>query len=154
MLADLDEKRERELIQELPETTEIRQNLHADLVLEHLEKTHGLLIENYEVFHSDDGRTNIRCDKRIFDVVAFMAHEMHMKTNEFMPILRYLYNRQLINRTLYLLNRINSETTKIAMSAENANQQGVINDARFREVLEQLKALKAEITAQTKNVLD
>lgn len=139
MLEDLDEKRARDIISELPEYREIRRYLNADVLLEHLTHTHGVIRDKYEIESTSDSGDRIQCRGRSFDVFEFMADEMHLKTKDFMPILRYLYYRSQVGRSLYYLNKISNDLQSLAQIAQQAHASKGLTDDDFRQFLLRLK---------------
>nr|ACT97227.1 MOL98_54 [Synthetic plasmid pMOL98] len=150
MLEDLDERRQRGAIGQLPETSEIQRSLSADSVLEHLAATHGLIAEKYETIRSDGLGWQIQCGSRLLDVVQFMSDEMHMKATEYMPILRHLYGRQQRRNVLYHMNKVSVETGRIAKVAETANRDSKLTDNLFEDVLKQLQLLNQQLQENLK----
>lgn len=77
------------------EWTTIRLNLSAERLLGHLSKTHGVILEKYEVTKGKDGGDRIKCGSRQLTPADFLTKQMGLPWNEAAPILREVYAAQL-----------------------------------------------------------
>lgn len=74
---------------------EIKQNLEAGRLLAHLSKSHGVIVEKFEVTRGKDGSERIKCGNRNLNVSDFLTKEMNLPWKDAAPILREVYAAQL-----------------------------------------------------------
>ena len=79
---------------ELSHFREIRQNLDPKRVLNHLEKTHGLVKGNYGIAKAKDGTPRITVNNKSFNVSDFCTKHMHLTWDDTKNILKSEYKRQ------------------------------------------------------------
>jgi hypothetical protein len=76
------------------EFADIKQHLEAGRLLSYLSKSHGVIIEKYEITRGNDGSERIKCGNRSLNVSDFLTKEMNMPWKEAAPILREVYAAQ------------------------------------------------------------
>ncbi|WP_434529592.1 LPD7 domain-containing protein [Vibrio sp. K4] len=79
---------------ELARFRQIRQHLKANVLLDHLSDTHGLVKDHYRHFKAKDGSARISTGKRAYNVSDFCTQHMGMSWEETKPILKQLYGQQ------------------------------------------------------------
>lgn len=79
----------------LAEFKEIKLRLDATRLLAELSRSHGLIIDKYQVSTAPDGSGRIRCGTRNLNVSDFLTKEMRLPWAESAAILRQAYDRQL-----------------------------------------------------------
>lgn len=92
MRRDLDESQQRRAA--APEIAEIKANLDAGRVLEHLAYSHGLDPGKYSIEKGKDGSDRIRAGSRAYPVNDFLTKEMSLPWREAAPLLKKLYAEQ------------------------------------------------------------
>ena len=70
------------------EIQHIKQNLSADILLELLARTHGVIPEKYLIVKGFDGSDRIRCGERNLTLPDFLNKEINLKFNESLPLLK------------------------------------------------------------------
>ncbi|WP_337761035.1 LPD7 domain-containing protein [Vibrio anguillarum] len=93
MLAD--HIKERKYKQELDYFRVIRAKLDPDYLLDHFEKSHGLIKNDYSIFYAKDGTPRIRIEKTAFNVSDFCTKHMQLPWEETKVLLSDLYKKQL-----------------------------------------------------------
>jgi hypothetical protein len=97
----------------LQQFREIRKKLDPVRVLNHFEKSHGLIKENYQTFKAKDGSARIKVGNRAFNVSDFSTQHMRQDWQNTKDILTTLYKKQLkseykkIDVSVIGLNRLN-----------------------------------------------
>ncbi len=94
LAAELEEGKTQKQAGALSEFAEIRRNLDARRLLDYLSKTHGLVLEKYEITKGKDGSDRIHCGRRNLNVSDFLTREMRLSFTEAAPILRGCYAAQ------------------------------------------------------------
>jgi hypothetical protein len=79
----------------LSEFQEIKQNLDARRLLAELSRSHGVLVDKYQVIEAPDRSHRIRCGTRNLNVGDFLTKEVRLPWAEAATILRHSYSRQL-----------------------------------------------------------
>lgn len=79
----------------LPEFEEIKLNLNARRLLAEMSRSHGVMVEKYQVTAAPDGSPRIRCGTRNLNVCDFLTKEVRLPWTEAATILRRSYGRQL-----------------------------------------------------------
>lgn len=79
----------------LPEFQEIKQNLDARRLLAELSRSHGVMVDKYQVIQAPDGSARIRCGTRNLNVCDYLTKEVRLPWAEAATILRHSYGRQL-----------------------------------------------------------
>lgn len=79
----------------LSELQEIKQNLDARRLLAELSRSHGVMIDKYQVIQAPDGSARIRCGTRNLNVADYLTKEVRLPWAEAATILRHSYSRQL-----------------------------------------------------------
>lgn len=92
MRRDLAESQQRRAA--APEIAELKANLDARRVLEHLEHSHGLIPGKYSVEKAKDGSDRIRAGSRAYPVNDFLTKEMSLPWSEAAPMLKRIYAEQ------------------------------------------------------------
>lgn len=92
MRRDLAESQQRRAA--APEIAELKANLDARRVLEHLEHSHGLIPGKYSVEKAKDGSDRIRAGSRAYPVNDFLTKEISLPWSEAAPMLKRLYAEQ------------------------------------------------------------
>lgn len=77
------------------EFQEIKQNLDAWRLLAELSRSHGVIIDKYQVLQAPDGSARIRCGSRNLNVADYLTKEVRLPWAEAATILRHSYSRQL-----------------------------------------------------------
>lgn len=95
---ELDERRAWAKAGKDADFAEIKQHLEAGRLLSYLSKSHGVIVEKYEVTRGKDGSERIKCGNRHLNVSDFLTKEMNLPWKEAAPILREVYaaQRQLV----------------------------------------------------------
>ncbi|MFC7650773.1 LPD7 domain-containing protein [Pseudoduganella danionis] len=91
---ELDERRAVGQAAKGGEFGEIKQHLEAGRLLAHLSKSHGVIVEKYEVTRGKDGSERIKCGNRNLNVSDFLTKEMSLPWKDAAPILREVYAAQ------------------------------------------------------------
>lgn len=78
-----------------PDFAEIRQKMDGRAFLDYLSRTHGVLLEKYQVTKGKDGSDRIQCGTRALTVNDFLTRELHLSWKEAAPLLRKAYALQL-----------------------------------------------------------
>jgi hypothetical protein len=78
-----------------PEFEEIKRNLDARRLLAELSRSHGIMVEKYQVTSAPNGSPRIRCGTRNLNVSDFLTKEVRLPWAEAATILRRSYGRQL-----------------------------------------------------------
>jgi hypothetical protein len=78
-----------------PEFQEIKQNLDARRLLAELSRSHGVMVDKYQVIQASDGSARIRCGTRNLNVCDYLTKEVRLPWAEAATILRHSYGRQL-----------------------------------------------------------
>lgn len=78
----------------LSEFTQIKRELDAGRLLAHLSKTHGVILEKYQVTKGNDGSDRIKAGSRNLNVFDFLTQEVRLSFSEAAPILRKVYADQ------------------------------------------------------------
>lgn len=94
MLVELYSSQQKDAFNKIIEFNEIKQHLHADVLLNYLHQTHGLIQEKYSVSKGKDGTDRIKVGNRNLNVSDFLTKEMHIPFNEAVPILTNAYRYQ------------------------------------------------------------
>ncbi|GIB04553.1 LPD7 domain-containing protein [Vibrio cholerae] len=81
--------------QELDYFRVIRAKLDPDYLLDHFEKSHGLIKNDYSIFYAKDGTPRIRIEKTAFNVSDFCTKHMQLPWEETKALLSDLYKKQL-----------------------------------------------------------
>ncbi|HGE6115025.1 TPA: LPD7 domain-containing protein [Vibrio cholerae] len=81
--------------QELDYFRVIRAKLDPDYLLDHFEKSHGLIKNDYSIFYAKDGTPRIRIEKTAFNVSDFCTKHMQLPWEETKVLLSDLYKKQL-----------------------------------------------------------
>ncbi|EJE8675703.1 helix-turn-helix domain-containing protein [Vibrio parahaemolyticus] len=89
-----DHKEHKHSQDELARFRQIRQHLKAEVLLDHLSDTHGLVKDHYRHFKVKDGSVRISTGKRAYNVSDFCTQHMGMSWEETKPILKQLYGQQ------------------------------------------------------------
>lgn len=89
-----DHKEHKHSQDELARFRQIRQHLKANVLLDHLSYTHGLVKDHYRHFKAKDGSARISTGKRAYNVSDFCTQHMGMSWEETKPILKQLYGQQ------------------------------------------------------------
>jgi hypothetical protein len=76
------------------EFKEIKHKLDASRLLSELSRSHGLLVDKYEVTVAQDGSARIVCGNRKLNVSDFLTREMRLSWSESADILRSAYRDQ------------------------------------------------------------
>jgi len=79
---------------QLSEFAQIKRELDARRLLDHLSKSHGVIPEKYEVTKGKDGGDRIKAGSRNLNVSDFLTQEMRLSFSEAAPILRQAYAAQ------------------------------------------------------------
>lgn len=72
----------------------LNSTLHADVLLELAEKTHGVQPELYSITKNRDGADRIKCGNRNLSVVDFCTKELNLSFKEAVTLLDNAYNMQ------------------------------------------------------------
>ncbi|WNV06495.1 LPD7 domain-containing protein [Candidatus Methylospira mobilis] len=78
----------------LEEFKQIKHELDARRLLNHLSQTHGLIPEKYSITQGKDGGDRIKAGSRHLNVSDFLTQEMRLSFREAAPILREVYAAQ------------------------------------------------------------
>lgn len=89
-----DQRQDRAKSESRSEFAEIKHHLDAARLLAYLSKSHGLVVQKYQVTKGQDGSERIRCGNQNLNVSDFLTKEMHLPWKEAAPILRDVYARQ------------------------------------------------------------
>jgi len=92
MRRDLDESQQRRAA--APDIADVKANLDAGRVLEHLAHSHGLDPDKYSIEKGKDGSDRIRAGSRAYPVNDFLTKEMGLPWREAAPLLKRLYAEQ------------------------------------------------------------
>jgi len=79
---------------DVQEFQEIKHRLDASRLLSELSRSHGLLVDKYEVTVAQDGSARIVCGNRKLNVSDFLTREMRLSWSESADILRSAYRDQ------------------------------------------------------------
>lgn len=79
---------------DVQEFKEIKHKLDASRLLSELSRSHGLLVDKYEVTVAQDGSARIVCGNRKLNVSDFLTREMRLSWSESADILRSAYRDQ------------------------------------------------------------
>lgn len=79
---------------QLSEFAQIKRELDARRLLDHLSKSHGVIPDKYEVTKGKDGADRIKAGTRNLNVSDFLTQEMRLSFSEAAPILRKAYAAQ------------------------------------------------------------
>lgn len=91
---DLREHAQIDASSEIEEFRDIRMHLDAERLLADLSRSHGVLLDKYEVTKAPDGSARIICGNRKLNVSDFLTREMRLSWSEAASILRDSYGRQ------------------------------------------------------------
>ena len=94
LAADLRERKTDAQAGQLAEFAQIKRELDARRLLDHLSQTHGVIPEKYEVTQAKDGSDRIKTGLRHLNVSDFMTQEMRLSFAEAAPVLRTVYAAQ------------------------------------------------------------
>lgn len=72
----------------------VRATLDPERLLNHFERSHGLVREHYDVFRVKGGAGRIKIGSRAFNVSDFCTQHMHLPWSETKPLLSSLYQQQ------------------------------------------------------------
>ena len=86
--ADIQADLEQRAAQASPAITQLRLELDARLLLDHLASTHGVIQQKYEVVKGADGGDRIRAGARNLNVADFLTKELHLTWAEAEPVMR------------------------------------------------------------------
>lgn len=76
----------------------IRRNIDPESILNHFEKSHGLIKRNYSIEAREDGTPRIRIGDRAYTASDFCTKHMRLEWNETKTLLSKLYQEQLTKR--------------------------------------------------------
>lgn len=79
---------------EIEEFRHIRMHLDAERLLADLSRSHGVILDKYEVTKAPDGSARIVCGNRKLNVSDFLTREMRLSWSDAATILRDSYGRQ------------------------------------------------------------
>lgn len=123
---------------ELSRFRDIRKNLKAENLLNHLAKTHGVIKEQYRYFSVKDGSMRIKTGTRAYNVSDFCTQHVGLSWDETKDILKAVYGqqRQQTNRSKeqYAVNSI--------VFVSNQVTQGWKSDVSLDESIKLLKRLQ------------
>jgi len=91
---DLREHAQIDASSEIEEFRDIRMHLDAERLLADLSRSHGVILDKYEVTNASDGSARIICGNRKLNVSDFLTREMRLSWSEAASILRDSYARQ------------------------------------------------------------
>ena len=91
---DLRERGQIEASADVQEFKEIKHKLDASRLLSELSRSHGLLVDKYEVTVAQDGSARVVCGNRKLNVSDFLTREMRLSWSESADILRAAYRDQ------------------------------------------------------------
>ena len=94
LVADLRERKTDAQAGQLAEFAQIKRELDARRLLDHLSQTHGVIPEKYEVTKAKDGSDRIKTGSRHLNVSDFLTQEMRLSFAEAAPILRTVHAAQ------------------------------------------------------------
>lgn len=100
-LRDLHEKRTGKAIAAQSEFIEIKAKLDARRLLADLSRSHGVLVDKYEVSKGKDGSDRIRCGTRNLNVSDFLTKEMNLGWAEASAIMKKSYEKQRGNEQVH-----------------------------------------------------
>lgn len=95
LVRDFGQRQQIEAAGTLAEFKEIKLRLDATRLLAELSRSHGLIVDKYQVSTAPDGSARIRCGTRNLNVSDFLTKEMRLPWAESAAILRQAYGRQL-----------------------------------------------------------
>jgi hypothetical protein len=95
LVRDFDQRQQVETASTLAEFKDIKLRLDATRLLAELSRSHGVIIDKYQVSTAPDGSARIRCGTRNLNVSDFLTKEMRLPWAESAAILRLAYDRQL-----------------------------------------------------------
>lgn len=95
LVRDLGQRQQIEAAGMLAEFKDIKLRLDANRLLSQLSRSHGLIIDKYQVSAAADGSARIRCGTRNLNASDFLTKEMRLPWAESAAILRLAYDRQL-----------------------------------------------------------
>ncbi|WP_194270172.1 LPD7 domain-containing protein [Candidatus Methylospira mobilis] len=99
VINQLQYERQELLRADLDEFRQIKLELDAQQLLDHLSQTHGVIPEKYEITQGNDGGDRIKAGSRNLNVSDFLTREMHLSFAEAAPILKREYERQQAQKT-------------------------------------------------------
>lgn len=91
---DLREHYQIDASSEIEEFRHIRMHLDAKRLLADLSRSHGVILDKYEVTKAPDGSARIVCGNRKLNVSDFLTREMRLSWSDAASILRDSYGRQ------------------------------------------------------------
>lgn len=94
LAADHSERKAQTNAATVAEFAQIKRELDARRLLAHLSKTHGVIVEKYEVTKAKDGGDRIKAGGRNLNVSDFLTQEMRLSFTGAAPILRTVYAAQ------------------------------------------------------------
>ena len=94
LAAEVRERKSDAKAAQLSEFAQIKRELDARRLLDHLSKSHGVIPEKYEVTKGKDGGDRIKAGSRNLNVSDFLTQEMRLSFSEAAPILRQAYAAQ------------------------------------------------------------
>lgn len=137
---------------------ELNKEIKADVLLEVLEKTHGINPEFYRITVSRDGSDRIGAGSRNYSLLDFCAHEINLTINESIKILQSaLQLQQEVNRKhayidadgKYLLNEYSSwiesyKKERVDLLATNKNQQQKLKDEVKQKYADKIMIIRTD----------
>ena len=89
------ERKKGRAIEADPEFVEIKKRLDAGRLLAELSKSHGVIVERYEITKGKDGGDRIRCGTRNLNASDFLTKQLHLPYADVERLIRESYARQI-----------------------------------------------------------
>lgn len=108
----------------------IRQRLEPERLIEHFEKTHGLVPQNYSVFRAKDGSARIKTESRAYNVSDFCTGHMHLNWEQTKTLLSSMYRDQCLEREdRQVLNAISSASRYVTQGYSNKQKLSRLDES-------------------------
>lgn len=109
---------------------EVRKSLDPERILNHFEKSHGLVKDNYTTFRARDGSARIKIGSRAFNVSDFCTKHMHQNWDDTKKILSDAYRAQGYERDdKHVINSIVFVSKYVTQGYSSKEKQSRLNES-------------------------